>query len=58
MYYGKITYEYHGIEVPAAYRYRCKVEDAAGYTGLADAATKCLALKDAIQDYTDGLDYS
>ena len=56
--YDTITYEYNGPEVPTAYRYRCKVEDAAGRIGLADAATKPLALGAALQDYRDGLEYS
>ena len=49
----RITYDDHGPRVPSAYRYRCKVEDAAGCIGLADAATKPLALDEALQDYRD-----
>ncbi len=46
----KITYDDHGPRVPSAYRYRCKVEDTAGLMGLADAATKPLALDAALLD--------
>ena len=51
--YDTITYKDHGPQVPSAYRYRCKVEDAAGNIGLADAATKFLALERALEDYRE-----